>query len=82
MQTFRNFVNGEFVDAVDGATSDVVNPATGAVYATAPLSGEADIDGAMRAADAAFSGWRDATPGERSLALIRLADAVEAAPTN
>ena len=48
MKTFRNFVNGEFVDAVDGATSEVVNPSTGAVYATAPLSGEADIDRAMR----------------------------------
>ena len=78
MKTFRNFVNGEFVDAVEGGTSDVVNPATGAVYASAPISGEADIDRAMRAADAAFAGWRDATPSERSLALIRIADAVEA----
>src|SRR5215203_1697920 len=78
MKTFRNFVNGEYVDAVEGATSEVVNPSTGGAYATAPVSGEADIDRAMRVADAAFAGWRDATPSERSLALIRIADAVEA----
>jgi betaine-aldehyde dehydrogenase len=77
MRTFRNFVNGEFVDAADGRTTDIVNPATAAVYATAPLSAEVDIDAAMCAADAAFGGWRDATPSERSLALIRIADAVE-----
>ena len=78
MRTFQNFVNGEFVDSADGATTEVVNPVTGRSYATAPLSGVADIDRAMAAADAAFPAWRDATPSERSLALIRIADAVEA----
>src|SRR6187431_2638779 len=78
MKTFRNFVNGEFVDAVDGGTSEIVNPSTGAVYATAPISSAADVDAAMRVAEGAFAGWRDATPSERSLALIRIADAVEA----
>jgi betaine-aldehyde dehydrogenase len=78
MRTYRNFVNGAFVDAADGRTTNVVNPSTGAVYATAALSGDADIDAAMHAADAAFAGWRDATPSQRSLALFRIADAVEA----
>ncbi|MCB0955977.1 MAG: gamma-aminobutyraldehyde dehydrogenase, partial [Ilumatobacter sp.] len=50
----------------------------GQQYATAPLSGEADIDAAMSAAAAAFEGWKDSTPSERSLALFRIADAVEA----
>lgn len=78
MKTFRNFVAGKSIDAADGRTSAVVNPATGEQYATAPLSAQADVDAAMRAAMAAFPAWRDATPSERSLALLRIADAVEA----
>ncbi|HSB87650.1 MAG TPA: gamma-aminobutyraldehyde dehydrogenase [Ilumatobacteraceae bacterium] len=77
MKAFRNFINGQHVDAADGRTSPVVNPATGEQYATAPLSGPDDIDLAMKAAAAAFETWRDSTPSERSLALFRLADAVE-----
>jgi betaine-aldehyde dehydrogenase len=76
-RAIRNFVNGEHVDAMDGRTTDVVNPSTGEVYAQATLSGEADIDRAMNAAAGAFDSWRDSTPSERSLALIRLADAIE-----
>ena len=78
MKVLSNFINGEHSQAADGRTTDVVNPATGKAYGTAPLSGPADIDRAMAAATAAFDGWRDATPGERSLALFRIADAVEA----
>lgn len=77
MKRFRNFVDGDYVDSVDGTTTPVVNPATGEQYAEAALSGPADIDAAMKVAEAAFDGWRDATPSERSLALLRLADAVE-----
>ena len=77
MKAFKNFINGQQVDAVDGRTTAVVNPATGEQYATAPLSGEADIDNAMKAASAAFDTWRDSTPSERSLALFRFADAIE-----
>ena len=78
MKAFQNFVNGNHIDAADGRTSAVVNPATGQQYATAPVSGSADVDAAMQAAAGAFPGWRDSTPSERSLALFRIADAVEA----
>ena len=78
MKAFKNFINGQHVDAVDGRTTAVVNPATGEQYATAALSGEADIDNAMKAASAAFDTWRDSTPSERSIALFRFADAIEA----
>nr|WP_202471123.1 gamma-aminobutyraldehyde dehydrogenase [Streptomyces sp. SID8377] len=74
----RNHINGEFRDAADGRTTDVVNPATGEVYATAPLSAAADVDAAMAAAAAAFPAWRDTTPSERQKALLRIADAFEA----
>jgi betaine-aldehyde dehydrogenase len=78
MKAFSNFVNGKQADALDGRTTEVINPSTGQAYATAPLSSPADVDAAMQAAAEAFPAWRDATPSERSLALFRIADAVEA----
>jgi betaine-aldehyde dehydrogenase len=76
--TLRNFVNGEYADAKSGRTSDVIDPSTGEVYAQAPVSGPEDVDAALRAAASAFGTWRDAVPAERSLALLKFADAVEA----
>ncbi|MCX2923923.1 gamma-aminobutyraldehyde dehydrogenase [Streptomyces sp. NEAU-W12] len=73
----RNYIGGEFRDAADGRTTEVVNPVTGEAYATAPLSGQADVDAAMAAAAEAFPGWRDTTPAERQKALLKVADAVE-----
>jgi betaine-aldehyde dehydrogenase len=78
MKAFKNFVNGEWVDAKDGRTSAVINPATGEQYGEATLSGPADVDLAMQAAATAFDDWRDSTPSERSLALFRIADAIDA----
>lgn len=75
--TVRNFIAGEFRDSADGQTTPVINPATGSEYARAALSGSADVDAACRAAEEAFATWRDATPADRSLALLRLADALE-----
>ncbi|WP_327304301.1 gamma-aminobutyraldehyde dehydrogenase [Streptomyces sp. NBC_01298] len=78
LRRLRNYIGGEFKDAADGRTTEVVNPATGEAYATAPLSGQADVDAAMAAAAAAFPSWRDATPSERQKALLKIADAFEA----
>ncbi len=78
MKKFRNFINGKHVDAADGGTLDIINPATGKVYATSPNSRQADIDAAMHAAQHAFEVWKESTPSERSLALFRIADAIEA----
>ena len=77
-QTLSNFIDGEFVDPVDGESEPILNPATGEVIAHAPLSSPEDVDRAVRAARRAFEGWSTVTPGERSLALYRLADVVEA----
>jgi betaine-aldehyde dehydrogenase len=77
-RSLRNFVNGDYVEPGDGRTSDLVNPSTGAVFASAPVSSAEDVDRAMTAAAAAFEGWRDTTPSERQKALIRIADAIEA----
>jgi betaine-aldehyde dehydrogenase len=74
----KNLIGGELRDAADGQRMDLVDPSTGKVFATAPRSGAADVDAACHAAANAFPRWRDATPAERSLALLRIADAIEA----
>jgi betaine-aldehyde dehydrogenase len=73
----QNFIDGEFTDAADGATEDVLNPATGEPIAEAPLSTAEDVDRAVAAARRAFEGWSTATPGDRSAALLKLADSIE-----
>ncbi|MBK5110911.1 MAG: aminobutyraldehyde dehydrogenase [Thermoleophilia bacterium] len=73
----QNMINGEFVDAADGATEDVINPSTGEVIASSPLSGAEDVNRAVAAAKAAFEGgWATTTPKERSDRLLRLADLI------
>jgi betaine-aldehyde dehydrogenase len=73
----QNFIGGEFVAAAEGATDAVLNPATGEEIAQAASSTQADVDRAVAAAAGAFDGWANITPGERALALLKLADAIE-----
>ena len=75
----KNFINGEWRDAVEGGRSALIDPSTGEVYCEAVVSTSADIDQAMEAASSAFKSWRRTTPSQRSLALLKFADAVEAA---
>ena len=77
-QELKNFINGSHVAAKSGETLDITNPANGEVYATSQLSNESDVDTAYKAADKAFETWSQTTPGERQLALFRIADALEA----
>ncbi len=77
-RTLRNFIGGEYVDGRTDSTTDIVNPSTGSVVATAPVSGQADVDAAYGAADAAFAEWGRTTPSERQQALLKIADAIEA----
>jgi betaine-aldehyde dehydrogenase len=74
----RNFVGGRWTDMAYDRRAELINPSTGEAFATAPVSGEDEVDAAFSAAAEAFPGWRDATPGERSLALLRIADTIEA----
>ena len=73
-----NFVDGGYVETTDGTVAPLIDPSTGQEYLEAPVSGAKDVDLAMAAAASAFPRWRDATPSERSLALFRIADALEA----
>ncbi|NDB18569.1 MAG: aldehyde dehydrogenase family protein, partial [Actinobacteria bacterium] len=73
----HNVINGQSVAAVEGATTDLVDPSTGEVFAQASLSSAADVDAAYRAASEAFVTWRETTPSQRQRALLDLADAFE-----
>jgi 1-pyrroline dehydrogenase len=73
----QNFVGGEWVDAVEGETAEIINPATGETIAEVPKGTEADVDRAVEAAKRAWAEWRDTTPQERSEMLLKLADAIE-----
>jgi len=72
-----NVIGGERVESVGGQVSDLVNPTTGEVFATAVVSTPEDVDHAYRVADEAFGTWRDSTPSERQAALLAIADALE-----
>jgi betaine-aldehyde dehydrogenase len=73
----QNFIDGEFVDAADGATEEVTNPANGEAIAEMPLSNEEDVNRAVAAAKRAFGEWSVTPPGERATALLKLADLIE-----
>jgi betaine-aldehyde dehydrogenase len=75
--TLQNFIDNQFVDPADGQTEPILNPANAQVIAHAPLSSPEDVDRAVAAAKRAFDGWASTTPGERALAMLRLADAIE-----
>src|ERR1700712_1325767 len=75
--TFRNVINGELVEGASGERYDVIDPTTGEVYATAPMSGKEDLDRAYGAAEKAFEVWGRMTPRDRASALLKIAEAVD-----
>ena len=77
VRKLQNFIDGEYRDPAEGRTAELTNPATGKVFAETPLSSQPDIDAACRAAKRAFESWRETTPSERSVALLKIADAIE-----
>ncbi|HEY6275570.1 MAG TPA: gamma-aminobutyraldehyde dehydrogenase [Streptosporangiaceae bacterium] len=77
VQELRNYIGGQWTDTSYDKRSELVDPSTGNVFATAPVSSATEVEAAVASSAAAFGGWRDATPAERSLALLRIADAIE-----
>ncbi|GAA3656124.1 gamma-aminobutyraldehyde dehydrogenase [Lentzea roselyniae] len=71
-----NFINGTAVSADE--TSPLVDPAAGEEFGRAVVSRAAEVDAAVQAAADAFPTWSRTTPGERQLALLKLADLLEA----
>lgn len=75
----RHFINGDYVDAIDGGRFDSINPATGEVIATVAAASHRDIDAAVAAARSAFrSGvWSRMAPRERMEILYRFTDLID-----
>ncbi len=78
MTTLQNFVDGAYVQSHAAEALDVFEPATGIKYANAPISTAAEVHAAFKSAERAFEVWGQSTPGERQLALLKIADAIEA----
>ncbi|MBE1580048.1 gamma-aminobutyraldehyde dehydrogenase [Amycolatopsis roodepoortensis] len=78
MQQLKHFIGGEYSGSASGQVADVVDPVTGRPYRTAAVAGPEDVDRALKVAAAAFETWRDTTPAQRQLALLKIAAAVEA----
>ena len=78
MLTLTNHINGIDVPPSTGAYLDTAEPATGAVHARVPDSGEADVEAAVAAARAAFPAWSGMPAPERSRVLLKLADLIDA----
>ena len=71
-------IGGEQVDALDGQTFDVTNPATGEVIATRAAGRPADVDRAVTAAQKAFEGpWSTWSAAKRGRTLQKFADLVK-----
>jgi 1-pyrroline dehydrogenase len=77
-KTYQQFIGGEFVDSAEGRTAEVINPANDQVIANVPASSQEDVDRAVTAAEKAFETWKQTTPQDRSLLLLKIADALEA----
>jgi 1-pyrroline dehydrogenase len=77
VRQLQNLVGGEFVDAVEGGTAEIINPATGEAIAEVPEGTQADVDRAVDAAKKAWPTWRESTPAERAELLLKLADVID-----
>ena len=81
MQT-RLFIGGEFVDALDGDTIEVIDPHDGSLLASVAQAKAADVDRAVESAVQAAPGWARMAAADRGRLLLRLADAIEADAEN
>ena len=73
------YIDGKWVDALDGARFDVVDPSTGGVIATVPDAKADDVDAAVRAARRTFDDgtwWPGTSERERGRILLRAAEIV------
>ena len=72
----RGLVNGQWIDARDGATITIQNPADGSVIGTVPKFGSAETTLAIEAAQKALPAWRQLMPVQRGQILRRWHDLV------
>jgi lactaldehyde dehydrogenase/glycolaldehyde dehydrogenase len=76
MKAYRNYINGEFVEATTGDWIEVENPYTNEIIAHVPKGGAEDANRAMEAAKAAQGAWAKRTPADRAEYLTRFAQII------
>ena len=74
---YQLLINGEWVDAENGATFETFNPATGEKLATCADAGAADVEKAVQAARAAQPAWAAKSAEERARILLRIAERID-----
>ncbi len=74
----RAFIDGQYVDALSGATFDCVSPIDGSVIAQIAACDAPDVDRAVAGARAAFAKgtWSQAAPAKRKAIMKRFADLI------
>ena len=72
--TYQNYIGGEWVDASDGGTFEVRDPANGELLGIFPESTRDDVDRAVKAAREAFDAWRLMPAPHRGEILFRAAE--------
>lgn len=75
------FIGGQWKDASDGATFDVINPANGKLLTKCAQATKEDVDAAVAAGWEAFKSWKNTMPAERAALLNKIADAIDANAT-
>ncbi|MHB1342957.1 MAG: aldehyde dehydrogenase family protein [Thermoleophilia bacterium] len=74
MRDYQMYIDGEWVDALDGTFYDDMNPYTGEVFARVASGSRTDVKRAIDAASAAFPAWAATSPGERQGLFLRAAE--------
>lgn len=77
-EKYGNFINGKWVDPVNGQYFDNTSPIDGKLIAKMPRSDEKDVNLALDAAHAAAKSWTKTSVAERSSILNKIADVIEA----
>lgn len=80
MRKFQNFINGKYIDPINGQWMETVDPYRGEPWAYVPRSDSADVDAAVKAASEAMSRgpWAEMSASERGRLMYKLAELVEA----
>jgi malonate-semialdehyde dehydrogenase (acetylating) / methylmalonate-semialdehyde dehydrogenase len=77
LRTITHWINGKAVHGTSGRSSNVYNPAIGQIQATVPLANHAELDAAVKAAQAAFPDWSSQPPLRRARVLFRFRELLD-----
>lgn len=76
-KSYKLYINGKWVDAVDGKTFEAFCPADGEKISSCADAGKEDVDLAVSAAKKAFNSWKDVSAQERASMLLKIADLID-----